>query len=675
MLISIEATARVCRCAVLAFLLCGPIGPIPLATADQKPAPISAKTITNTTANTTASTDATVASILHILDYVAVDYPGVVHNGAIVNSGEYIEQKEFITRLMVLVNQLPDSGEKPMLREASKGIQDAIAQLKPGEEVTAACMALTQRFISVYNIRIAPRIAPTLAQGKTLFAENCAMCHGAHGFGDGPNAASLDPVPANFHDRERQQHRNVYSLYNTISLGVQGTAMPAFTRLSNQQRWELAFYVSNFYAGDSEREAGELVWTQTKDHPAIADLAQLTQLTPQQMMQSDGEPGANLLAYLRANPTKLQTGRLSPVHTAQDKLEASVEAYAQNDSAAAYDLAVAAYLEGFELAETKLNSVAPQLRIDIEQKMMAYRDMIKQGAPLPELKEQQQELMGLLDSAKDSISSSQASSAVSFFSAFLILLREGVEAILILAAISAVLIKTGRRESLRYIHFGWITALALGFLTWYVAGHVITISGANRELTEGLTALVAAAMLVYVGFWLHKQSYAMQWKHFIKNKINQSITDGALTGLAMVAFLAVYREVFESVLFFQTLWLQTQESGQGFVTGGALSALAMLVLVAWVIFKFSVRLPLKLFFTINTLFLYLLAVVFVGKGVAGLQEAGKLPRNYIEFFQVDALGIYPNLESLGMQVLMIVVAVMLYGYTRMKVNRNLSLNT
>src|SRR6185503_20446670 len=101
-----------------------------------------------------------------------------------------------------------------------------------------------------------------------------------------------------------------------------------------------------------------------------------------------------------------------------------------------------------------------------------------------------------------------------FASAFLILLREGLEAILVLAAIIALLVKSGRRDALPWVHGGWIIALLLGGLTWWIASYVVRISGATREMTEGVTALVAAAVLLYVGFWMHSKSQASRWQTF-----------------------------------------------------------------------------------------------------------------------------------------------------------------
>jgi len=199
-------------------------------------------------------------------------------------------------------------------------------------------------------------------------------------------------------------------------------------------------------------------------------------------------------------------------------------------------------------------------------------------------------------------------------------------------------------------------ALLLGVATWVAATYVVDVSGASRELTEGITALFAAAVLLYVGFWLHDKLHAQRWKEFIETRVHGALNQGTVWSIALVAFVAVYREVFETVLFYQALWLQAGGDGRHMVVMGFLSAAAVLVVLSWLIFKFSVRLPLRLFFGINSVLLYVLAVVFAGKGVAALQEAGKLPVSPIDFPTIDVLGIYPNLQALGLQLLLILAA-------------------
>ena len=142
----------------------------------------------------------------------------------------------------------------------------------------------------------------------------------------------------------------------------------------------------------------------------------------------------------------------------------------------------------------------------------------------------------------------------------MILLREGLEAVLVVAALAAFLRRSGQAQAMPYIHAGWLAALALGALTWFVATRLVEASGASREITEGVTGLVAAAMLLYVGYWLHDKSHAQAWQRYLMGRA-QALGTGAAWGLALTAFLAVYREVFETVLFYQALW--TQAPGRG----------------------------------------------------------------------------------------------------------------
>jgi high-affinity iron transporter len=133
----------------------------------------------------------------------------------------------------------------------------------------------------------------------------------------------------------------------------------------------------------------------------------------------------------------------------------------------------------------------------------------------------------------------------------------------------------------------------------------------------------------------------------------------------------VYREVFETILFVNTLWLEADNSAKTQIITGAATAIGLLGLVAWGIFKFSMRLPLKLFFRINAVFLYVLAVVFAGKGIAALQEAGKLPIDSVPFIEIDALGIYPNVESLSVQAFLILLALIFYLGNQFKRDGNM----
>lgn len=238
----------------------------------------------------------------------------------------------------------------------------------------------------------------------------------------------------------------------------------------------------------------------------------------------------------------------------------------------------------------------------------------------------------------------------------IILLREGLEALLVIAALAAFLIKTGKREGLIYLYGGLVVALLMGGVTWVVSTTLIQIGGASRELTEGIAAITAALVLFYVGFWMHNKTSAMQWKHFIESSIKKALNKETLWGIAALSFIAVYREVFESVLFYQALWVQTDQNGQGMIVYGLLLATAILSLLAWLIMKYSTRLPLRQFFAVSGGFMFILAIVFAGKGMSALQEAGKIPLDPVDLPSVELLGIYPNYQGLALQCLMLILA-------------------
>lgn len=607
-----------------------------------------------------------VPTIAHMLGYIGVDYPTTVVKGKVQDKAEYAEQREFAGRVRELLAKLPDVPEKAGLLKQAALLARLIDTKSAGTRVAALTETMRENLLRAYNVSVAPRRAPDLTTATTLYESQCASCHGSDGRGNGPLAKVLDPAPVDFHEQARQEQRSVYALYNAISLGVPGTAMQAYAQtLSEDERWALAFHVSNYLADDQARRAGEVLWSNDKYRAHFPGLRQVTNLSPRQANAAMGVEGVQVLAYLRSDPAQVMS-KESPLLLSERLMKESFARYQEGQVEQAYELAVTAYLEGFELAEAGLSTQKPELKQQVEREMYAYRNLIKARAPVAELTPVLQRIQALLGEARSLLEDASLTPAVAFTSSFVILLREGLEAILLLAVIVAFLIKTGRRDALKFIHLGWASALLLGVATWAVAAYAFDISGASRELTEGITALLAAAILLYVGFWLHSKLQAQRWKEFIETKLHGALNNGALWSIALVAFIAVYREVFETVLFYKALWLQAGSSGQQMVLVGFASAAAALVILSWLIFRFSVRLPLRLFFAINSVLLYILAVVFAGKGVAALQEAGKLPVTVVQFPSIDVLGIHPSLQGLGLQGLMVLAAVIFVYWSRRK---------
>ncbi len=605
-------------------------------------------------------------SILHSLDYMAVDYPQVVIHGEVISNSEFHEQQEFAAAAQSMITSLPERSNKAEMESAAQRLVTMVANHASGMDVQALCRKLSAQIIAAYHVPVAPSTPPSLKSAAALYAKNCAECHGASGYGNGPRAAKLDPKPINFHDRNRQGQRSIYSLYSTISLGIHNTPMRAFTDLSESQRWALAFYVSNFFATDAERARGETLWQAPEYRNAFTNLNALTQAVPVQY----GDDGIAVLAYLRSHPDMVALNAPKPLDISRQKLAASVGAYKSGDTKYAYELAVSSYLEGFELVETPLSAVDANLKRSVEAAMTQYRQALKAGSASPlEIASQAAAIQKLLDKAESDLSSGNLSPSMGFTSAFIILLREGLEAILVLAAIITFLIKTDRRDAVVYVHMGWIAALLAGIVTWYVTKEIINYSSVSRTVTEGFTALFAAAMLLYVGYWLHNNSNADRWKTFIHGRIHDTVSTGAVWGLVFISFIAVYREVAETVLFYETLWLQSDPANYSYLVGGMVSAALLLLAMAWLMFRLSIRLPLRLFFRANAALLTILAVVFAGKGIAALQEAGKLRIDPINFPEIHLLGIYPTLESLGLQLVLVALTIAWLFYARTKQQR------
>jgi len=433
--------------------------------------------------------------------------------------------------------------------------------------------------------------------------------------------------------------------------------MRSFSELPSQDRWNLAFYASRFAFTDSDE--GEQLW---KTDPALRDripnLAALAGLTPTALGGQIGQDKADaVLAYLRAHPEALAASKAGSLTLAHNKLQASIRAYEAGDREGAKKLALSAYLDGFEPVEPALASRDATLMARIEAEMGNLRAAIGRGEPVAAVKDRVAVLDALFSDAEEVLSPDAASTASTFIGAFTILLREGVEALLIVVAMIAFLRKADRDEMVRHVHGGWVVALIAGAVTWAVATFFIGVSGASRELTEGFGSLFAAAVLLSVGIWMHGKSQAGEWQRYITETLGKALSRSSAWFLFGLAFIVVYREVFETILFYAALTVQ----GSGAVIlAGAASAVVVLGLVAWAMLRFSAQLPVSEFFKYSSALIAVLAVVLAGKGVAALQEAGMIdiaPLSQIP--RIPVLGVFPTWESIGAQLL--TVAIVLAG--------------
>lgn len=245
-----------------------------------------------------------------------------------------------------------------------------------------------------------------------------------------------------------------------------------------------------------------------------------------------------------------------------------------------------------------------------------------------------------------------------FIQALLIILREGFEAILLLAALVAYVGRAGRRAEIRVIYLSAAAAVAASLLTAIGLKQVLAVSPARQEVIEGLTMVLASAVLFYVSYWLISKSESRRWQAYIQGKVDAAMGGRRVMALGTVAFLAVYREGAETVLFYQALHAAMSGAGGQILAG--LVAGSVLLLLVFVIFRRVVgRLPAGPFFAVTSCFLYFLAFVFAGKGLHELQEGGVVGETRLSIVpHVELLGIFPSVEGVALQVLFIVALVL-----------------
>lgn len=591
-----------------------------------------------------------------MLDYLAVDYAEAVDQGEVVNEGEYIEMLDFSSAVHNYILSLPETPQKGSLEVSASLLKTLVNGRASHAEVKKQAQRLADDLIAAYPIPTAPESAPDLAHGAILYQQHCASCHGISGDADGTLAEGLDPAPIAFTDIERANQRSPLSLYQTITQGVEGTSMAAYNDLSETERWALAYYVGTLAYLDKV-EAGATYWKQSDLARAQAsNLQELSHLRADQLDSILGEAAAEqLIGYLRSYPAEIEEAATG-LALARGRLQASFNAYKNADVKSAITLALSSYLDGVEPVEPALNAKDSKLRQQIELSMGVYRTGLSKELAVEELAEQVNIIDGLLVKAQTITGNSYDASTV-FIGAFTILVREGLEALLVIIAILTFLTKAGTREAVPYVHAGWVSALVAGILTWVVARYFIDISGASRELTEGISALFAAVMLLAVGLWMHQKSIGTRWQAYLKGKIDQALSKSSIWFLFLLAFISVYREVFETILFYAALW--TEGLGHWLIAG-MVSAVLVLAAVAWGLLRTSRKLPVSTFFSASSALIAVLAVVLTGKGISALQEAGWVHVTLAPTPTIDMLGIFSTWETIIAQLVM--VALLLAGY-------------
>ena len=577
--------------------------------------------------------------LVALVDYIGGDYAGAVRDGRVLDEGEYAEQLTFAADARILAKGL---GADPPLLEALREVERLVEAKADPETVRLACRKARGTAFASFGLETTPLERPNLRRARALYAESCATCHGATGDADTERARTLDPAPAQFRDPLRLGQLSPYRTYNTLTFGVPGTAMASFETLTPEDRWSLAFFV--FRLGHEGDPVGSPVAL------TLADMALKTDREVLEALRAESHPSPQwALAWVRREAPFTEPPAGAGIERTRALVRRAVDAYAAERRAEGDRLAIDAYLQGFEPLEPRLRARDAAGTKEVESAFQRLRAAMARAENPDRVRAHGQaldrRLAGLGGAGRP---------VVPFAAALVIYLREGIEAALLVGALLAGLRRLGRPDAARYVHAGWLLALPSGVLTWWVFDRALSLGADRRELVEGVVALLAAAVLFSVSFWLISKAESRHWMAYLRGHLERGLSRRSLYVLSGLAFLAVYREAAETVLFTQALLLES-DAHRAQVWAGAATGLLAVAAAALVMNRTVLRLPIGPFFAVSSLILCGLAVSFAGSGIYELVAAGYLKPRPVSFPEVPWMGIHPDLTGLVVQLAIVLV--------------------
>ncbi len=364
-----------------------------------------------------------------------------------------------------------------------------------------------------------------------------------------------------------------------------------------------------------------------------------------------------------------KTEVMNQVDAIRLKLIAVLKDYERGDYDSAFENARSAYLDSYEYIEIPLSPIDPNFTLEMEIKFAELRNLIQDRAPYEQVQAKVIELRKGLDESERLVTGpGLVAPTIAFSSSFSIIFREGLESALIIGAIITYLEASRNEKYKKHVYYGIVLALVASAITWFIASFIINISGANRELIEAIAALSATGVLFYVSFWILNKIETKKWIEFVKAKVWQATTTGSVMVFVLLSFFTVYREGFETVLFYQAMFSFAKYM-ESFVALGFVLGLGSLLVIYYFIRRMGKKLPLRVLFSLTMGVGAYLSIAFIGNGVRELQEAlyikttpliGVVPR--LDINLAIMTGIHPTLETIVAQIALLSVYIvgMLY---------------
>src|SRR5215218_10198939 len=259
------------------------------------------------------------------------------------------------------------------------------------------------------------------------------------------------------------------------------------------------------------------------------------------------------------------------------KLNDMLDIYKKGNSAEALTVARSAYLDSYENIEIPLRPINPDFTLDMEIKFAELRNLMQSQKPFAEVEKKVAEIRNGLDESERLVSGTGVvAPTIAFSSSFSIIFREGLESALIIGAMLTYLEASRNQRFKKHVYYGIVIAIGATAVTWFIAEFIIDISGANRELIEAIAGVSAVAVLFWVSFWVLNKIETKRWIEFVKAKVWKATATGSIMVFVLLSFFTVYREGFETVLFYQAM-LSFAKYMEWYVVEGLVLGLGVIV--------------------------------------------------------------------------------------------------